>query len=156
MQVTESCYGATTLTKWADDVASKASAGLSRIGQGAGTTVQRGKPSQPNVYTIYAYNVDDGTKVASYEDPSITDNISTGVLTTAGGLAIAGTETGVVQVLDSDTLKPLYTFNVGAELGAPFSTWEVDGKQYIGTVVGGDGQGNLQQTAVGVVFGLPD
>ena len=156
MQFGQGCAGAATLSAWPDEAGAMATNGVSRVGQSAGTSVQRPTPTTVPVYTVAAWNVDTGDRVAEWSDPNEDALIASGILTTAGGLAITGSQTGDVQVFDSATLELLYTFSVGAEIAAPFSTWSVDGKQYFGVIAGGNGNGLIQQAAYGVVFGLAD
>ncbi len=154
LQFAEGCAGGATLTAWPDEAAARATNGLSRIGQGGATTITRTPPAVPVVYTIVGINVDTGERVAVFTSPADNANPYGGVLSTAGGVVIAGTGDGDVQVLDADTLALLWTFNIGMEIGAPFSTWSVDGKQYFGVVGGGNGNGLQRRSATAVVFGL--
>jgi alcohol dehydrogenase (cytochrome c) len=154
LQFAEGCAGGATLTAWPDEAQARATNGLSRIGQGAGTTIQRTPPAVPPVYTIIAMNVDTGERVAEYKNADISSSSYGGVLLSAGGLAWAGTAVGDVQIFNSQTLEPLWTYNIGMEIGAPFSTWAHDGQQYFGVVGGGNGNGLWQRSATVVVWGL--
>lgn len=154
LQFGEGCVGGATLTAWPDEAEARATNGLSRLGQGAGTTVDRTPPAVPTVYTVAAYNVDTGERVATFTSPDDNATPYGGVLTTAGGVAMAGTLDGDVRVFNSENLEVLYTFNIGMEVGAPFSTWAVDGQQYFGVVGGGNGNGLQRRSATAVVFGL--
>jgi hypothetical protein len=156
IQVADGCLGATTIAGWPDQAEAAAAAGINRVGQGAGVQAQRERPSLPPVYSIYAMNVDTGERLAQFVDPNESSLGQTGVLLTAGGVAIAGTSTGDVYVFDASTLEVLWSFNVGAEIAAPFSTWSVNGEQQFGVMVGGNGNGAWQKSAFGVVFGLRD
>jgi alcohol dehydrogenase (cytochrome c) len=156
LQFTEGCLGEIALNTWPNEDEARAEQGLNRIGNPAGAGIGIDAPANPAVYTIAAYNVDTGERVAEFKDPEEVNQGTTGTLATAGGLIIAGTHTGDVQVFDSSNMELLWTFNVGAELNAPFSTWSVDGNQYFGVIAGGNGNGLQQQTAIGVVFGLRD
>jgi len=156
LQFAEGCLGGASLTAWPDEEATRAANGLNRIGQGAGATVQRTPPAVRPVYTILAVDADTGERLAVWADPTESVQAYTGVTNTAGGLAIAGTSTGDVQFFDADTLEMLFNFNVGAEVSAPPSTWSVNGTQYVGMIVGGNGNGLYQRSAMGVVFALGD
>jgi alcohol dehydrogenase (cytochrome c) len=156
LQFGEGCAGGATLTAWPDEAQARATNGLSRLGQGAGTTVQRTPPAVPTVYTVIGLNVDTGERVAEFKGPNFQSTPFGGTLSTAGGLTITGTLRGDVLVLDADTLEQLWTFNIGMEIGAPFSTWAVDGRQYIGVIGGGNGNGLQRRSATGVVFALND
>jgi alcohol dehydrogenase (cytochrome c) len=122
---------------------------------GAGTTVDRAAPANEPTHTVIAFNVDTGERMAEYVRPG-EGRPESGTLSTAGNIVVAGSVRGEVFIMDSDTLQPIWTFNVGGEITAPFSTWSVDGKQYIGVVTGGDGNGLWQRGATAVVFGLRD
>lgn len=60
-----------------------------------------------------------------------------GAAATAGGIVVTAFNDGTIQVLDDETLKPLYSFSTGTFIGAPPVTYSVDGKQYIAIVTGG-------------------
>ena len=152
----EGCWGDITLNSWPDENEARERGGVNRVGQAAGAGIEVGDPTNPTVFTIAAFNVDTGERLAEFRDPDEDSQNRTGTLVTAGGLLVAGTNTGDVLVLDSATMETLWTFNVGTELSAPFSTWSVGGEQYIGVIAGGNGTGLQQQTAIGVVFGLRD
>ncbi|MGA1932037.1 PQQ-dependent methanol/ethanol family dehydrogenase [Arcobacter sp. YIC-464] len=62
-----------------------------------------------------------------------------GVLTTAGGLVITGNPEGKLLVLDDETGKELYSFNVGSGIVSSPITWEQNGDQYIAVVSGWGG-----------------
>ena len=95
LQVADGCLGATTLTGWPDEGEAAAAEGVNRVGQAAGAQAQRETPTQPPVYSIYAFNVDTGERVAEFADPEEADPVGrTGTLVTAGGLVIAGTNSG--------------------------------------------------------------
>jgi alcohol dehydrogenase (cytochrome c) len=153
LQFAEGCLGSATLSNWPGKEAPPQEA--LNIGMGAGTTVERARPANVPTHTVIAFNVDTGERVAEYVREG-EGRSETGVLSTAGNIAVAGSTRGEVFIMDSDTLAPIWTFNVGGEITAPFSTWSVDGKQYIGVVTGGDGNGLWQRGATAVVFGLRD
>ena len=62
-----------------------------------------------------------------------------GVLTTAGGLVITGNPEGKLLILDDETGKELYSFNVGSGIVSSPVTWEQNGEQYIAIVSGWGG-----------------
>jgi alcohol dehydrogenase (cytochrome c) len=62
-----------------------------------------------------------------------------GVLTTAGGLVVAGTPEGYLKVFDDKTGEVLWQFNVGTGIVAPPISWEQDGQQMIGVAAGWGG-----------------
>jgi alcohol dehydrogenase (cytochrome c) len=63
-----------------------------------------------------------------------------GILATAGGLVFAGEGNGRFRAYDSRNGKVLWTFNAGAGVNAPPSSYEVGGKQYIVVAAGGNVQ----------------
>ena len=89
-----------------------------------------------------------------------------GLLGTAGGLLFAGHPDGKVAAYDKDTLKEVWSFNIGTPISAPPIAYSVGGKEYIAVVAGGVkgggavGQpagpilGAYQQASMIVVFGL--
>jgi alcohol dehydrogenase (cytochrome c) len=66
--------------------------------------------------------------------------------------------TGKFAVYDEETLKELYSFNLGTPITAPPMTYSVGGKQYIAVVAGGAvgvrNGGLYQPSAIVAVFGL--
>jgi alcohol dehydrogenase (cytochrome c) len=89
--------------------------------------------------------------------------IYSGTLTTAGGLVFTVTADGTVFALDDMTLEPVWQFRTGATAKAPPMSFAVNGKQYVGVLIGG-GSGALtnkspelrylQTTAMLYVFSL--
>ena len=63
-----------------------------------------------------------------------------GILATAGGLVFAGEGNGRFRAYDSRNGKVLWTFNAGAGVNAPPSSFAVDGKQYVVVAAGGNVQ----------------
>lgn len=61
---------------------------------------------------------------------------SGGVLSTAGGLAIAGSADGQLYFHDVKTGEIVHTINIGVGTAAPPITYELDGEQYIAVVSG--------------------
>jgi len=81
-----------------------------------------------------------------------------GMLSTDGDLLFTGHMNGKFSAYDADTLKEVWTFNLGTPITAPPMAYAVDGKEYIAVVAGGAvgvRQGGLYQpTAIVAVFGL--
>ena len=81
-----------------------------------------------------------------------------GMLSTDGGLLFTGHMTGKFAAYDAETLKEVYSFNLGTPITAPPMTYSVGGKQYIAVVAGAGvgvrGQGLYQPSAFVAVFGL--
>jgi alcohol dehydrogenase (cytochrome c) len=90
---------------------------------------------------------------ATFQPPT-----ESGMLSTDGGLLFTGHMTGKFAVYDAETLKEVYSFNLGTPITAPPMTYSVGGKQYIAVVAGAGvgvrGQGLYQPTAIVAVFGL--
>jgi alcohol dehydrogenase (cytochrome c) len=63
-----------------------------------------------------------------------------GILATAGGLVFAGEGNGRFRAYDARNGHPLWTFNAGAGVNAPPSSYTVNGKQYIVVAAGGNVQ----------------
>src|SRR5262252_9311015 len=63
-----------------------------------------------------------------------------GILATAGGLVFAGEGNGRFRAYDSKNGKVLWTFNAGAGVNAPPSSYAVGGKQYVVVAAGGNVQ----------------
>jgi alcohol dehydrogenase (cytochrome c) len=81
-----------------------------------------------------------------------------GMMSTDGGILATGHMRGKFAVYDEETLKELFSFDLGTPITAPPIAFAVDGKQYIAVVAGGAvgvRQGGLYQPAAMVaVFGL--
>jgi glucose dehydrogenase len=63
-----------------------------------------------------------------------------GILTTAGGLVVAGEANGRFRAYDAKSGKVLWTFQAGAGVNAPPSSYAVGGKQYVVVGAGGNVQ----------------
>jgi glucose dehydrogenase len=63
-----------------------------------------------------------------------------GVLATAGGLVFTGEANGTFEALDSATGAKLWSFQAGAGVNAPPSSYTVEGKQYVVVGAGGNAQ----------------
>jgi glucose dehydrogenase len=63
-----------------------------------------------------------------------------GILATAGGLVFAGEGNGWFKAYDAETGSTLWTFQAGAGVNAPPSSYSVEGKQYIVVAAGGNVQ----------------
>jgi alcohol dehydrogenase (cytochrome c) len=63
-----------------------------------------------------------------------------GILATAGGVVFAGESNGRFRAYDAANGKVLWTFNAGAGVNAPPSSYSVAGKQYVAVAAGGNVQ----------------
>jgi glucose dehydrogenase len=68
-----------------------------------------------------------------------------GVLATAGGLVFTGEGNGRFRAYDAKDGKVLWSFQAGAGVNAPPSSYEVGGKQYIVVGAGGNVQLNYKR-----------
>jgi alcohol dehydrogenase (cytochrome c) len=94
-------------------------------------------PSEPQAGNITAVNYDTGKIRWQVKTPQ---PMIGGILATAGGLVFAGEGNGRFRAYDSRTGKALWTFNAGAGVNAPPSSYSVDGKQYVVVAAGGNVQ----------------
>jgi alcohol dehydrogenase (cytochrome c) len=79
-----------------------------------------------------------------------------GILATAGGLVFAGEGNGRFKAYDSETGAILWSFQAGAGVNAPPSSYTVDGKQYIVVAAGGNTQLNYKRGNDIIAFTLND
>jgi len=86
---------------------------------------------------IIAVNVLTGEKVKQVVFPYM---LYSGILGTGGDLLFTGHLDGKFAAYDKDTLAELWSFNVGAPITAPPTTYMVDGKQYVSILIGGQDQ----------------
>ena len=81
-----------------------------------------------------------------------------GMLSTDGDLLFTGHMNGKFAAYDKDTLKEVWSFNLGTMITAPPMTYSVGGKQYVAVVAGGGvgtrGAGLQQPSAFVAVFGF--
>ena len=63
-----------------------------------------------------------------------------GILSTAGGLVFTGEGNGWFRAYDAKNGKILWSFQAGAGVNAPPSTYIIGGKQYIAVAAGGNVQ----------------
>jgi PQQ-dependent dehydrogenase (methanol/ethanol family) len=68
-----------------------------------------------------------------------------GILATAGGLVFTGEGNGQFKAYDAETGALLWTFQAGAGVNAPPSSYSVEGKQYIVVGAGGNTQINYKR-----------
>jgi len=79
-----------------------------------------------------------------------------GVLSTAGGLVFTGEGNGQFKAYDAATGSVLWSFQAGAGVNAPPSTYTVDGQQYIVVAAGGNTQLNYKRGNNIIAFTLAD
>ncbi len=66
---------------------------------------------------------------------------TSGILTTAGGLAFFGDPEGMFTAVKDDTGESLWQYNVGTGIHGNPTTWTAGGRQYVAIVVGPGGGG---------------
>ncbi len=109
-------------------------------------------PSEKQWGRLAAVNLDTG-KMAWKVD---TDQpLIGGVLATAGNLVFNGEGNGMVSAFDARNGKKLWSFNCGAGVNAPPTSYTVDGKQYIAVAAGGNTQLDFKRGNNIIVFALP-
>ena len=101
---------------------------------GAGFTIHT--VFDDHIGSLKAIDPADGKTVWEYKNKA---PLWGGVLTTAGGLVIAGTPEGYLKVFDDKTGETLWQFNVGTGIVAPPIAWEQDGQEMIGVAAGWGG-----------------
>ncbi len=79
-----------------------------------------------------------------------------GILATAGGLVFTGEGNGLFKAYDSATGSALWSFQAGAGVNAPPSSYTVDGKQYVVVGAGGNAQLNYKRGNNIIAFTLAD
>jgi alcohol dehydrogenase (cytochrome c) len=81
-----------------------------------------------------------------------------GMLSTDGDVLFTGHMNGKFAAYDANTLKEIWSFNLGTPITAPPMTYSVGGKQYVAVVAGGGvgvrGGGLYQPSAFVAVFGF--
>jgi glucose dehydrogenase len=79
-----------------------------------------------------------------------------GILATAGGLVFTGEANGQFKAYDAETGATLWTFQAGAGVNAPPSSYTVDGKQFIVVGAGGNTQIDYKRGNNIIAFTLAD
>ena len=77
-----------------------------------------------------------------------------GILATAGGLLFTGEGNGMFRAYDAATGSTLWSFQAGAGVNAPPSSYAVEGKQYIVVGAGGNTQLNYKRGNAIIAFTL--
>ncbi|MBM3394372.1 MAG: quinonprotein alcohol dehydrogenase [Betaproteobacteria bacterium] len=109
-------------------------------------------PGEKQWGRLAAVNIDTGKMAwkVDTEQPLIG-----GVLATAGNLVFNGEGNGMVSAFDARNGKKLWTYNCGAGVNAPPTSYTVDGKQYIAVAAGGNTQLDYKRGNNIIVFALP-
>jgi glucose dehydrogenase len=77
-----------------------------------------------------------------------------GAFTTAGGLMFTGEANGWFRAYDAASGKILWSFQAGAGVNAPASSYSIDGKQYIVVGAGGNAQIDFKRGVNIIAFTL--
>ncbi|MFN0314592.1 MAG: pyrroloquinoline quinone-dependent dehydrogenase [Burkholderiales bacterium] len=109
-------------------------------------------PGEKQWGRLSAVNLDTG-KIAWQVDTE--QPLIGGVLATAGNLVFNGEGNGMVSAFDARNGKKLWTFNCGAGVNAPPTSYTVDGKQYIAVAAGGNTQLDYKRGNNIIVFAIP-
>jgi len=79
-----------------------------------------------------------------------------GILATAGGVVFTGEGNGQFKAYDSATGATLWSFQAGAGVNAPPSSYTVEGKQYVVVAAGGNAQLNYKRGNNIIAFTVAD
>lgn len=80
--------------------------------------------------------IDTATGEVKWKFPIVRGSFAAGVLSTAGGIVFAGTATGDLIALDSQSGKPLWFFQTGGTIASSPLSYSVDGKQFVAIAAG--------------------
>jgi glucose dehydrogenase len=109
-------------------------------------------PSERQWGRLSAVNIDTGKVEWQQDTPQ---PLIGGVLATAGNLVFNGEGNGEFAAYDAKTGKKLWSFQCGAGVNAPASSFMVGGKQYIAVAAGGNVQLDYKRGNNVIVFALP-
>jgi alcohol dehydrogenase (cytochrome c) len=109
-------------------------------------------PTEKQWGRLSAVNLDTG-KIAWQQDTP--QPLIGGVLATAGGLVFNGEGNGEFAAYDARTGKKLWSFQCGAGVNAPATSFMVGRKQYIAVAAGGNTQLDFKRGNSIIVFSLP-
>jgi PQQ-dependent dehydrogenase (methanol/ethanol family) len=109
-------------------------------------------PGEKQWGRLAAVNIDNGKVVwnADTEQP-----LMGGVLATAGDLVFTGEGNGAFNAYDARNGRKLWSFQCGAGVNAPPTSYSIKGKQYIAVAAGGNTQLDFKRGNTVIVFTLP-
>ena len=111
----------------------------------AGRDVMTGKKNgSTNLGVFTAWDATTGKIVWSNDEPF---SVWSGSVATAGGLVFYGTLEGYLKAVDAKTGKELYRFKTPSGIIGNVSTWEYNGKQYVGVLSGVGGWAGIGMAA---------
>ncbi|MGA9868410.1 MAG: PQQ-binding-like beta-propeller repeat protein [Acetobacteraceae bacterium] len=108
-------------------------------------------PTEAQSGNITAVDYDTGKIVWQVNTP---EPMIGGILATAGGLLFTGEGNGEFRAYDAATGSTLWSFQAGAGVNAPPSSYSVEGKQYIVVGAGGNAQLNYKRGNAIIAFTL--
>jgi glucose dehydrogenase len=108
-------------------------------------------PSEKQWGRLSAVNLDTGKIAWQVDTPQ---PLIGGVLATGGNLVFNGEGNGEFAAYDAKSGKKLWSFNCGAGVNAPATSYMVDGKQYIAVAAGGNTQLDYKRGNNVIVFAL--
>ncbi len=108
-------------------------------------------PSEAQWGNITAVDYNTGKIVWQVKTP---EPMIGGILATAGGLLFTGEGNGEFRAYDAATGSTLWSFQAGAGVNAPPSSYSVEGKQYIVVGAGGNAQLNYKRGNAIIAFTL--
>jgi PQQ-dependent dehydrogenase (methanol/ethanol family) len=109
-------------------------------------------PTEKQWGRLSAVSVDTGKVVWQHDTPQ---PLIGGLLATAGGLVFNGEGNGEFAAYDAKSGKKLWSFQCGAGVNAPATSFMVGGKQYIAVAVGGNTQLDFKRGNNVIVFAVP-
>jgi PQQ-dependent dehydrogenase (methanol/ethanol family) len=109
-------------------------------------------PSEKQWGRLSAVNLDTGKIAWQHDTPQ---PLIGGVLATAGGLVFNGEGNGEFAAYDARTGNKLWSFQAGAGVNAPATSFMVGRKQYIAVAAGGNAQVDSKRGNSVIVFSLP-
>lgn len=109
-------------------------------------------PSEKQWGRLSAVNLDTGKIAWQHDTPQ---PLIGGVLATAGGLVFNGEGNGEFAAFDAKSGKKLWSFQAGAGVNAPATSYMVGNKQYIAVAAGGNVQLDFKRGNSIIVFSLP-
>ncbi len=111
----------------------------------AGRDVMTGKKNgSTNLGVFTAWDATTGKIIWSNDEPF---SVWSGSVATAGGLVFYGTLEGYLKAVDAKTGKELYRFKTPSGIIGNVSTWEYNGKQYVGVLSGVGGWAGIGMAA---------
>jgi alcohol dehydrogenase (cytochrome c) len=106
-------------------------------GKGYYSTGVKHIPGEDSQKNLVAYNLDTGAIAWKYPQVG-RGHSSGGTMATAAGLVFFGDDSGSFEVVDAQSGKPLWHFNLGQDIAASPMSYAIAGKQYVAIAAGSD------------------